>query len=82
MNNWNNLLPNVVRDDVAVDEQESLKQIELSIEQIQSVLIANKSIVANKDVGKLMRQIHVHSILKYNFEVSEQRCILDTVIIS
>ena len=70
MNQWNELLPSVVRDGLHHDEQESLKQINKSVAHIRALLNGNGELVSNKDAGKLFRQINTHSSLKYTYTVS------------
>lgn len=70
MNQWNELLPSIVRDGLHHDEQESLRQINKTVAHIRSLLNGNDELVSNKDAGKLFRQINAHSSLKYTYTVS------------
>lgn len=70
MNQWNELLPAVVRDGLQHDEAESLAQLNDSIVHIRSLLGGKGDLVSNKDIGKLFRQITTHSQLKYVYTVS------------
>lgn len=72
MNQWNELLPTIVRDGLQQDESESLAQINDSIVLIRSLLNSKGELVSNKDIGKLFRQITTHSQLKYVYTVSPQ----------
>ena len=69
MNNWNNLLPPVIRDGINEDETESIRQIEESMDQVSTTFKTKGSIVSNKDVVKLLRIVHTHGTLKYNLKV-------------
>jgi hypothetical protein len=75
MNQWNQLLPVVVRDGLQQDEVESLKQIGRSIADIRALLQGKGQLVSNKDVGKFFREIATHSTLKYVYTVSVLFCL-------
>ena len=64
-NHWNQLLPEVIRVDLAHDESDSLHQIEQSVAEIASTLREKARLVENKMTGKLVRQISTHLSMKY-----------------
>jgi len=69
-NHWNQLLPEVIRVDLAHDESDSLHQIEQSVAEIATTLREKARLVENKMTGKLVRQISTHLSMKYILTVA------------
>lgn len=65
----NNLLSSVYGEDLLVDEEYSSSEIFASLRTLQSQLSRPDFILTNKEIGRISRQLHAHSHLKYPFTV-------------
>lgn len=68
-NTWNQLLPDVVKNNLKHDETESTAELERSINEIRTTLSNKVTLVENKATGKLVRQLSTHLTLKYGLNV-------------